>query len=100
MSDAEVEAAEVWGVVIGLALVAVIVGVVVFALMRAARHAPNAMITISLSVLTLVALAGYIATQSETLGAIAAGGVGALGGALTALFQQTAPAEPPAPEED
>ena len=98
MTDETLAAAELWGVVIGLALVAVIVGVVVFALMRAARHAPNAMITISLSVLTLVALAGFIATSNDTLGAIAAGGVGALGGALTALFQQPAP-EPPTEED-
>ena len=100
MSDDSLAVAEIWGVVIGLGLVAAIVGTVVFALMRAARHAPNAMITISLSVLTLVSLAGFIATANDTLGAIAAGGVGALGGALTALFQQQQPTEDPATTEE
>lgn len=101
MDESTLAAAEIWGVTLGLAFVAVIVGAVMFALLRAASRAPDAMITISLSVLTLVAIAGFIATRSETLGAIAASGVGALGGALTAIFKGTPPApDTPPTQED
>ena len=70
-------------------LVAVIAGVLTFALLRAAAKKADAMIVVSVSLLTLVAIVGFIATQSEALITLAGTGVGALAGAITNLFGGT-----------
>jgi hypothetical protein len=67
-------------------LVAVIAGVLTFALLRAASKKADAMIVVSVSLLTLVAIVGFIATQNEALITLAGTGVGALAGAITNLF--------------
>ena len=69
-----------------LGLVALITGTLVWVLLRAASKRADAMVTISLSVLTLLAIAGFIATEAEALITLAGAGVGALAGALTNLF--------------
>lgn len=74
-------------IIAGLFLMAVIAGTLTFVLLRAASKRADAMVTISLSTLTLVAIVGFAVSQSETLGAIGATGVGALAGALTQLFK-------------
>ena len=81
--------------VFALFLVAVIAGILTFVLLRAASKRADAMVTISLSVLTLVSIVGFIATGSETLGTLAGAGIGALAGALTNLFGQGPSDEPP-----
>ena len=79
----EVVGAEVLG---AFFLVAVIAGVLTFALLRAAAKKADAMIVVSVSLLTLVAIVGFIATQYEALITLAGTGVGALAGAITNLF--------------
>ena len=82
----EVVGAEVLG---AFFLVAVIAGTLTFALLRAAAKKADAMIVVSVSLLTLVAIVGFIATQSEALITLAGTGVGALAGAITNLFGGT-----------
>ena len=75
--------AEVLG---SLFLVTVIAGILTFALLRAASKKADAMITVAVSLLTLVAIVGFIATGAEALITLAGTGVGALAGAITNLF--------------
>lgn len=72
--------------VLALALLAVVAVALTFVLLRAASKTMPAMVTISLSVLTLVAIVGFMLTGAETLGTLAGAGMGALAGALTNLF--------------
>ncbi len=46
------------------------------------------MVAVSLSILTLVSLAGFILTGLEVLATIAATGFGAIAGAMTTLFNR------------
>jgi len=83
------------GVVVGAELavaavaLAVIAGVLTFALLRAASKKADAMIVVSVSLLTLVAIVGFMFTQAEALITLAGTGVGALAGAITNLFGDT-----------
>ena len=69
-----------------LIAIAVVAGVLAFVLLRAATRQADAMITVALSVLTLVAVIGFVVTQNEALVTLAGAGFGALAGALTHLF--------------
>ena len=73
--------------IIAFIIVLMIAGVLSFVLLRAASKRADAMVTISLSLLTLVSIIGFIASRAETLGTLAGAGIGALAGALTNLFQ-------------
>jgi hypothetical protein len=73
-------------VAVSLLAVAFIAGVLAFVLLRAATKQAEAMVTVALSILTLVAIIGFISTQNEALITLAGAGVGALAGALTNLF--------------
>lgn len=73
-------------VVVGLGLVAVIISLLVFALLRAGRFPPAVGLIIALSILSFLAMAGFAATQQETFGTIAATAVGALAGAVSAVW--------------
>lgn len=68
---------------------AVIAGVLTFALLRAASKKADAMIVVSVSLLTLVAVVGFMFTENEALITLAGTGVGALAGAITNLFGDT-----------
>ena len=76
-------------IAIALAIIAVVAlgWFMTRALLSAATHRPAAMITVALSILTLVALLIFSITESETMGTVAATGVGALAGSVTAMFQ-------------
>jgi uncharacterized membrane protein len=78
--------------VLGVAAIAVsaavIAVVLVWALLRAARHPAPTSLVVALSLLTLVALIGFVATQAESLVAVASAGIGALAGAVSAQFRQ------------
>lgn len=65
---------------------AITAAILVRSLMRLANHPPAAMIVVSLALLTLIALIGALATDNAEIGTIAAAGVGALAGAVTAMY--------------
>jgi uncharacterized membrane protein len=69
-----------------LALIGLVGFILVWALIKVSSREPSAMVTITLGLLTLVAMGGFILTQSDILGTIAATGIGALAGAVTNLF--------------
>jgi hypothetical protein len=77
-------------------IVYVLVGAIVMAaallmalaLNNAAKRPPPAALITALSMLTLFAVAGGIATNNDEAWTIAAAGVGALAGSVTALFQE------------
>ena len=73
-------------VVVSLIAIAFIAGVLAFVLLRAASRQADAMITVALSILTLVAVVGFVVTENEALVTLAGAGFGALAGALTHLF--------------
>jgi Na+-transporting NADH:ubiquinone oxidoreductase subunit NqrE len=56
-------------------------------LYKVADKQPNAMVTVSLSLLTLAALAGAIATGNEALEVVVGTGIGALATSLTSIFR-------------
>lgn len=62
---------------------AVAVGFVTWLLLRAADKPAGTMVTLSLAILTLAALAAYIVTRAEVMAAIIGTGIGALAGAVT-----------------
>jgi len=81
---------------LGLDLVIVVLALaaagflLVWAMLRTSDREPPAMVTVTLSLLTLVSIGGFIITESDILGTIAATGVGALAGAVTNLFDPAA----------
>src|SRR6187431_2326147 len=60
------------------------------AIIRASHLEPPAMVTVALSILTLVALGGFILTGMGVLGTLAATGFGAIASAMTNLFSKKA----------
>jgi FtsH-binding integral membrane protein len=77
-----------------------IIAIVVYAVLRAGQLPQPMPLMVALSVVTIIALAGYVLTEDAPLATIAATGVGALAGALSATFTATKPDdEPPLPEE-
>ena len=84
-----------------LGVLAVSFGLVValmVGLLAAGRYPPNVGLVISLSLLTLLALVGFMSTGNDTLGAIAAGGVGALAAAVSGTWGR--PTTPPKERPD
>jgi hypothetical protein len=74
------------GLVLGMAMVLLAAVIVSFAILRATKYpAPAALIT-ALAMLTLFAIAGGIASRNDEAWTIAAAGIGALAGSVTALF--------------
>lgn len=103
------------------ALIYIAVGVgsvwfVVYLLLRLSRTRPTAMLPALITVITLVALAGFLITKSEVAGTLAGTGLGALCGALSAIYRDRkddaawearqprppdqTPPSPPTPEEE
>jgi predicted Kef-type K+ transport protein len=74
--------------VIGVGMVLIAAVVIAFAVIRSARYpAPTALI-VALSLLTLFAVAGGIASSNDEAWTIAAAGMGALAGSVTSIFQE------------
>ena len=83
LGDVEVIGVEViLGLGLALALALTIGGV----LLLAARRLSDAMVTVSVSILTMVAIVGFLITRQEALVTLAGAGMGALAGAVTHLF--------------
>ena len=73
--------------VVGTVVALIVLGwILTRAIIAAASLRPPAMVAVSLSILTLVALGGFILTGLEVLATIAATGFGAIAGAMTSLF--------------
>lgn len=70
---------------VALGLVAVIAGLVVFGLLRAATRKVDIGVIVAVTILTLVAIIGFIISQQEALVTLAGTGLGALAGAITNL---------------
>jgi chromate transport protein ChrA len=77
---------EAWILVAIAVIVIAVVFVFTWALLRTAQYPPSTTLVLALSMLTLVALVSFAITRSETLGTIAAAGIGALAGSVTAQF--------------
>ena len=94
-------------ILIAMAIFLATAGVVSVVLYKTAKLRPQAMIAISVSILTLVAVFGSIASGTEAIStaliSLAGVGLGALAGALRTLFDvkqaeksdEEAPPEPP-----
>lgn len=87
-------------IVVGLLAVLFIMAVVVFALLRAARHPPPVSLIVSLSLLSTIALITFALTELAVLGTIAATGIGALAGAVSAVLGVPKKEDPDQKEED
>ena len=73
-------------VVLALVLIAIIAGLVVFALLRAASRKIDIGVIVAVTILTLIAIVGFVLTQQEALITLAGTGLGALAGAITNLI--------------
>lgn len=71
---------------VGFVVVLVLAFVFVWAILRAARYESPASLVVALSLLTFLSLAGAIASGSTELTTLAATGIGALAGAVSAQF--------------
>ena len=80
-------------VVLALGLVAVITGLVVFALLGSAARKVDVGVIVAVTILTLVAIMGFVATQQEALITLAGTGLGALAGAITNLIGSKEPGD-------
>lgn len=76
-------------VTVSLLMLLVIAGLMTWALIRAGSMRPPAALVTALSMLTLVAIIGGIATTNDEAWAIAAAGVGALAGSVTNVYQSS-----------
>jgi len=74
--------------VVGMAMVLVAATVVSFAVLRASKYPPPTALITALSILTLFAISGGIASRNDEAWTIAAAGIGALAGSVTSMFQQ------------
>jgi hypothetical protein len=77
--------------IVGMAMVLVAATVVSFAVLRASKYPPPTALITALSILTLFAIAGGIASRNDEAWTIAAAGIGALAGSVTSMFQQGRP---------
>lgn len=75
-------------VVAALFLILLILGVFIFALLRAGRYPPSVGLVIALSLLSATAMLSFAITGQEVLGTIAATGIGALAGAVSAVWAE------------
>ena len=76
-----------WGLGIAVLALAAVGFLFVWALLIVSKREPGAMLAVSISLLTLTSISVYALTQSEVMGTLAATGMGALAGSLTALFR-------------
>ena len=73
-------------VVAALLLLTTIVGIVVWALLRAASRKVDIAVIVAVTILTAIAIFGFIVTTQEALITLAGTGLGALAGAITNLI--------------
>jgi len=73
---------------IGVILILVTTVIMVRGIIKAAQAPPPTILVMSLSVLSLLAIAGGVTTNSDAAWAIGAAGVGALAASVTSLFNK------------
>lgn len=73
-------------VIAALVLVAIISGLVVFGLLWSASRKVDIGVIVAVTILTLVAIIGFIISQEEALITLAGTGLGALAGAITNII--------------
>jgi hypothetical protein len=97
------QSVESWLIVLAAIFLVLVVAVVLtLALLKAGQLPPPTALVTALSVLTLFAMAGGIAQRGNEAWTIAAAGVGALAGSVTAIYTTRSglpQLEPPAPPE-
>ena len=71
---------------VALVAVAAIVGLIVWALLRATSRRVDIGVVVAVTILTAISIFGFIATQAEALITLAGTGLGALAGAITNLL--------------
>jgi hypothetical protein len=71
---------------VALVAVAVIVGLIVWALLRATSRRVDIGVVVAVTILTAISIFGFIGTQAEALITLAGTGLGALAGAITNLL--------------
>lgn len=86
--------------VLSLGLVTVIVGIIVWALLRAASRKADVGVIVAVTILTALAIFGFIATRQEALITLAGTGLGALAGAITNLVGESKKEAPGVPDAD
>ena len=74
--------------VLGVMLILGAAIIMSWAILRSSKYPPPAALITSLTLLTLFAVAGGIATNNDEAWTIAAAGVGALAGSVTSIFQE------------
>lgn len=74
--------------VLGLALLLALAFLFVWAILRAAKYEAPSSLIVALSLLTFLSLAGAISTGETELITLAATGIGALAGAVSAQFTE------------
>jgi hypothetical protein len=74
--------------VLGVAMTLLAAVIISMSVIRAAKHPAPTALVLSLSLLTLFAVAGGIATNNDQAWTIAAAGVGALAGSVTSIFRE------------
>lgn len=77
-------------IIVAMALLVALTMVFVRALVKAGSLPPPAALVTALSVLTMMAIAGGIFSDSQSSWTIAAAGIGALAGSVTAVFRDEA----------
>lgn len=97
------QSVESWLIVlVAIGLVLLVAVVLTWALLKAGQMPPPTALVTALSVLTLFAMAGGIAQRGNEAWTIAAAGVGALAGSVTAIYTTRSglpQLEPPTPPE-
>lgn len=73
---------------VALFVFAVLGFVLVWVMLRISDREPRVLVTILVGLLTFTALIGFTVTEAETLGTLAATGLGALAGAVSSLFDR------------
>jgi len=79
------------GLILAMVVVLIAATVISFAVLRASKFPPPTALITALSLLTLFAIAGGIASRNDEAWTIAAAGIGALAGSVTSMFQQNKP---------
>jgi drug/metabolite transporter (DMT)-like permease len=85
MTPDEIKALEAIALeVVAVSIAAIIgFGFITWLLLRAAKSAPAAMVTLALSIITIIALFAYAVTRETSIVALVGTGLGALAGAVT-----------------
>lgn len=77
---------EWWLLVLALLLMTLVVGGVGFAILQSAKYPQPTMLVMSLSLLTMLIVATYVVSEQEDLLTLTGVGLGALAGAVNAMF--------------